>query len=117
MNKTSYATDTGRILGHWVADLFIYEANATESLRFVDGHWETKTHYILNGQATERPTSPVTLSDLTLQSVPAGSALMINGERYENVEGDVELEFPLPGTYRLRVECWPYKDWEGEVVV
>lgn len=73
-------------------------------------------HYVLNGQPTERPASPVTLSDLTLLGVPAGSTLYINGERYE-AEGDVELEFPLSGTYRLRVECFPYKDWEGEVVV
>lgn len=73
-------------------------------------------HYVHNGQLTERPASPVTLSDLTLQSVPTGSTLTINGERYD-AEGDVELEFPLSGTYRLRVECWPYKDWEGEVVV
>ena len=73
-------------------------------------------HYILNGQPTERPASPVTLSDLTLQGVPAGSTVTINGESY-SAEGDVELEFPLPGTYSLRVECWPYKDWAGEVVV
>ena len=76
-----------------------------------------RAHYILNGQPTERPASPVTLSGLTLQGVPAGSTLTISVERYENVEGDVELEFPLPGSYSLRVECWPYKDWEGEVVV
>lgn len=76
-----------------------------------------KLHYILNGQPAERPASPVTLSDLTLQGVPAGSTLTINGERYENVEGEIELDFPLPGTYRLRVECWPYRDWEWEVTV
>lgn len=74
-------------------------------------------HYVLAGEVTERPASPVTLSDLNLFGVPAGSTLTINGERYENVEGDVELEFPLPGTYSLRVECWPYKDWAGEVTV
>lgn len=84
---------------------------------YVEGDYRGEEYYILNGQPTERPASPVSLSDLTLFGVPSGSALMINGERYENVEGDVELEFPLPGTYRLRVECWPYKDWEGEVVV
>jgi hypothetical protein len=91
----------------------------------VSGFYTNTDHYMLNGEPTERPASPVTLSGLTLQGVPAGSTLTIasaslstsNGERYENVEGDVELEFPLPGSYSLRVECWPYKDWEGEVVV
>lgn len=83
---------------------------------YVVGEYDGAFTYILNGKPTERPTSPVTLSDLTLQGVPAGSTLTINGESY-SAEGAVELEFPLPGTYSLRVECWPYKDWEGEVVV
>lgn len=87
-----------------------------EGKTFVDGYFDGGEYYILNGQPTERPASPVTLSDLTLQSVPMGSTLWINGERYD-AEGTVELEFPLPGVYSLRVECFPYKDWEGEVTV
>ncbi len=98
------------------SDSDIADINKSNELSYLNGRHDYLETYILNGKPTERPSSPVTLSDLTLQSVPAGSALMINGERYENVEGDVELEFPLPGTYRLRVECWPYKDWEGEVI-
>ena len=74
------------------------------------------THYILDGEVTERPASPVTRTDLTLLAVPEGSTLWINGESYE-AEGEVELEFPLSGTYRLRVECFPYLDWTDEVVV
>lgn len=117
MDTVSYYDTTGKIL-HTYSGLCLDRVDAEHpELSRVDGIHSGKTHFIVNGEVTERPTSPVTLSDLTLQSVPAGSALMINGERYENVEGDVELEFPLPGTYRLRVECWPYKDWEGEVVV
>ena len=74
------------------------------------------THYILNGEVTERPASPVTRTDLTLLDVPTGSKLYINGESYD-AAGTVELEFPLPGTYRLRVECFPFLDWTDEVVV
>jgi hypothetical protein len=117
IDVTYYDKSTG-VLG----EAWFYPSEESKDLNvqgrdYVDGKWDSRTHYILNGQATERPTSPVTLSGLTLQGVPAGSTLTIKGERYENVEGDVELEFPLPGTYRLRVECWPYKDWEGEVEV
>ena len=82
----------------------------------VEGEYDSREFYILNGQPTERLASPVILSDLTLQGVPTGSTLTINGESYA-AEGDVELEFPLQGTYRLRVECWPYRDWTGEVTV
>lgn len=85
-----------------------------EGKMYVAGSPDPCCNYILDGQITERPASPVTLFDLTLLAVPTGSTLWINGESYA-AEGDVELEFPLPGTYRLRVECWPYRDWEGEV--
>lgn len=115
MIGTFYDLD-GRITGSFAAssqELFDFNMDGKQ---YVNGDFDSLTHYILNGKPTERPASPVTLSDLTLLGVPAGSTLMINGERY-SAEGNVELEFPLPGTYRLRVECFPYKDWEGEVVV
>jgi hypothetical protein len=72
--------------------------------------------YILNGEVTERPASPVSRTDLTLLSVPTGSKLYINGESYD-AAGTVELEFPLSGTYSLRVECFPFLDWTDVVTV
>lgn len=114
---TVYNQASGKILSVVSSNsLEILEANREMYDYCIDGSYDSDTHYILNDQPTERPASPVTLSDLTLLGVPAGSTLTINGESYE-AEGDVELEFPLPGTYSLRVECWPYKDWAGEVVV
>ena len=92
-----------------------YELN-TDSVAHVMGEYRGDEYYIADGEAVERPSSPVTLSDLTLLGVPTGSTLTINGESYE-AEGDVELEFPLPGVYSLRVECFPYRDWEGELTV
>lgn len=73
-------------------------------------------YYILNGEVTERPASPVSRTGLTLLDVPVGSKLYINGVSYD-AEGTVELEFTLPGTYSLRVECFPYLDWVDEVTV
>ena len=117
MIKASQYDKNGRILfNRTFSDQETFDLNVEHGLSFVQGHHEGSTHYILDGQITERPASPVTLSDLTLLAVPTGSTLWINGESYA-AEGDVELEFPLPGTYRLRVECWPYRDWEGEVTV
>ena len=121
---TEYETETGQIFMAYSFPSGEDGIIRREGFSYVSGFYTNTDHYILNGQPTERPTSTVTLSDLTLQAVPAGSTLTIasaslstsNGESYE-AEGDVELEFPLPGTYSLRVECWPYKDWEGEVVI
>lgn len=115
INVSEYDPDTGRIgMRHGFPDEECFELNRNPLMGYLEGDFDGAEYYSVDGQATARPASPVTLSDLTLQGVPEGSTLWINGESYD-AEGDVELEFPLPGTYRLRVECWPYKDWEGEV--
>ena len=82
----------------------------------VDGTFAGDTHYILDGEPTERPSSPITRTDLTLHDVPNGATLFINGESYP-AEGEVELEFPMAGSYQLRVECFPFLDWNDEVTV
>lgn len=107
---------SGRILcNRGFSDEETYELNNQNP--HILGEYRGDEYYVADGEAVERPASPVTLSDLTLLGVPTGSTLWINGERFENVEGAVDLEFPLSGTYSLRVECFPYKDWEGEVSV
>lgn len=82
----------------------------------VEGAFDGSTYYILNGEPAERPASPVTRTGLVLSNVPTGSTLFINGESYA-AEGTVDLEFPLPGRYSLRVERFPFLDWSDEVVV
>ena len=102
----------------WILD-FPDEASMLASMEgktYVEGSYSGGTHYVVNGQPTQRPASPVTLDGMTLMDVPAGSTVLLDGQSYP-AEGDVELEFPLPGTYRLRVECFPYLEWEEEVVV
>jgi hypothetical protein len=121
MNYTEFNTRTGRLGG--VHSSSSDDIDAVRRQIFlpdmddlIEGSWDASIYYLIEGQPTERPASPVTIDGRTLSNVPPGSTLWIDGEQYE-AEGDVELEFPLPGSYSLRVECWPYKDWEGEVVV
>ena len=120
MNWTEYNSTTGQIggvhSGYQDAESVLSQIFMTGMDAVVEGEYDNRTNYILNGRPTERPASPVTRTDLTLFDVPNGATLWINGVSYA-AEGEVELEFPLPGSYSLRVECWPYKDWEGEVVV
>lgn len=114
INITEY-DDTGALTCFRAfSDEETYDLNSSNP--HVMGSYSAEDYYVVEGEAVERPASPVTLSYLTLLAVPAGSTLTINGERY-SAEGDVELEFPLPGVYMLRVECWPYKDWAGEATV
>lgn len=93
-----------------------FSQNYQGHLWFEDSSIDLKTHYILNGEITERPDSLVTRTDLTLHDVPDGSKLHINEASYD-AEGTVELEFPLPGTFKLRVECFPFLDFVDEVTV
>ena len=82
----------------------------------IEGQHNPRTHYIHNGQPTPRPASPISRSGLTLSNVPTGATLTIDGTHY-SAQGTVALNFPLPGTYALRVECFPYLDFVDEVTV
>ena len=88
----------------------------------VEGYFRPSTHYIdladpENPVPTGRPTQSTQLVGLTLTALPANATLHIDGQSYPLTDTTVELDFPLPGTYRLRVTCWPYLDWTGEVTV
>ncbi len=100
-------------------EVFSYTNDETRHLNtvgrlFVVGEHDGAAHYVLNGQVVQRPASPVTLVGSTLYDVPAGSTVWCDGQGYP-AEGDVKLEFPLPGTFQVRVERFPYLDWTAEV--
>lgn len=89
----------------------------------IEGAIDGKTHYIdLTDPAaptpTLRPASPITREGLTLLDVPAGATLHIDGVAYPVTEGgSVALEFPLPGSYSIRVEAFPCVDFADTVTV
>lgn len=82
---------------------------------WVEGSWDTHNKYVSNGQVLDRPENPTTLSGLTLSNVPVPSTIKISGQFYEVTESIVELEFNLPGTYKVTVYSWPCLDKEFTV--
>ncbi|MEY2680633.1 MAG: hypothetical protein RL661_864 [Pseudomonadota bacterium] len=120
MNWTEYNSTTGQMggvhSGYQDAESALSQIFMAGMDAVIEGEYDNRTHYILNGQPTERPASPVTIDGRTLSDVPPGSTLWIDGESYE-AEGDVELDFAMPGTYKLRVVCFPYLDWEYDLVM
>ena len=112
-----YELSTGQISNAYTFPEGEDSVVSREGYGYIDGHAHSDGHYVLDGVLTERPGSPVTLDGLILKNVPANSILYISGESYLVIDDEVELELPSPGTYPLRVECWPYKDWNGEVTV
>jgi hypothetical protein len=121
MNWTEYNSTTGQMggvhSGYQDAESVLSQIFMTGMDAAVEGEYDNRTHYILNGEPTERPTQSTTLDGRSLTGLPVPATLHIDGETYTVDNGEAELEFPLPGTYRLRVEAWPFKDWEGEVTV
>lgn len=75
----------------------------------------TGAYYVAHQQVVARPASPVQLEGTTLSQLPVPAELHIDGVAYALEAPTVTLEFPLPGTYTLRVVAFPYLDWTGEV--
>lgn len=115
MNFTFYRA-TGEIVSSGFGPELFAQLNCPVDGGYVEGEYSRDTHYIHNGQPAPRPASPITRSGLTLSNVLTGSTLFIDGTGYP-AQGTVDLRFPLPGTYALRVECFPYLDWTDEVTV
>ena len=76
-----------------------------------------ETHYVVNREFVKRKQSPVRLHGMSLQNIPVGSLIKINGASYLATESVCNLNFTYPGTYRVAVECFPYLDFTTEFVV
>lgn len=118
MKITQYDPSTGRILS--VTGFAGIEPEAIEDWKqpecgYVEAEADAERDHVVNGAVVPRPASPVTLDHLTLQNVPSGARVIIDGVSYD-AEGTVDLDFPLAGTYRVKVECWPFLDYESAVI-
>src|SRR5690606_2744108 len=82
---------------------------------WVDGDWYGKDVYVSNGEVHPRPANPAHLDGMTLRDLPTPGTVHIGDAQYPYDEPVVELEFEHPGTYKVRVEAWPYLDKEFEV--
>ena len=82
---------------------------------YVQGIWDGETYYVENGQSTPRPNNPATLDNLTIRNLPVPCKIQINSSVYECDEQEVDLDFPLPGKYKVKVMSFPYLDAEFEI--
>lgn len=102
--------NSGRIVGNHNLAPELYELNKDKQLMV--GKANPDTHYIKNGQITERPIQQTKLNGLTLSNLPVPCTILINGTPYECESDTAELEFDQPTIYTIRVEAWPYQDFE-----
>jgi len=114
--KVSFYDSVGRFVQtlEGDADLVVAPTAQMIDLPYVEGGYGSD-HYAVDGEPQPRPTCPATLDGATLHNVPANSTITINDQDYDCEDGGtVDLEFNQPGTYRIRVTCWPYLDGEFE---
>ena len=112
----SFFDSTGRITSTLKADAGTIQANKDHFAgQWVAGEFYDTDHYVYSGAVMPRPYNPASLTGKVLTDLPVPSTIYVNGQPYDCLEPTVELEFDQPGTYRVRVECWPYLDKEFTV--
>lgn len=70
------------------------------------------THYVSDGEVTPRPTMGAYILGSTLNGVPEGATVTIEGAEYLADGSQITLEVSLPGIYEITVSKWPYLDEE-----
>ena len=82
--------------------------------------------YVASGELRPRPSHSITLSkdrivaddvdEAVLTGLPSPATLSIDGIAYEIVGGSVEFATPMPGTYVIEINHWPYLPFSAEIV-
>lgn len=96
-------------------DIVIASSIPVTHLPFVEGAWDGATHYVLNGEAVERPVNPATLTNQTLTNLPVPCKIIINGTEYDCDDTVVDLDLPMINEYLISVVAFPYLDAEFEI--
>ena len=103
---------SGRITRSISAPDELADANKTPGVPSVSGTWSSKTHWVKDGEITERPTQQTTATGTTLSNLPNPCSVYIFRQRFEVSDGIAELDLPAEGIYFVRVESWPFIDYE-----
>lgn len=112
----SFYDERGEIVGNFDGDpTSVALTKQLTTQPWVEGDWLGQNKYVLDGEVVDRPENTATLSGLTLLNVPVPSTIQIGNQFYESADSTVELEFNLPGTYKVKVISWPHLDKEFTV--
>lgn len=112
MKYVSFYDAQGRVTGSVGYDEGQYAALVDRLDTHVEGNWYGQKVYVANGGVHPRPPNPAEFNGTRLTGLPANTIIYINNTPYACDDGYADLEFTHPGTYRIRVECWPHLDKE-----
>lgn len=111
---TFYDPADGRITETSQTSVEMDEAN-TFGRQYITGSFNSETHYVVSGEAVERPAMGCQLAGKTLSGIPAGSKLWINQTAYDVNDGVAELSCDQPAKIKVAVICFPYLPFVTEV--
>lgn len=125
---TQYASRTGRIVQQLALPegMEYYDAN---SVLLYEGSISGETHYIVDSVPVNRPLMETAIGKSTILAngedtseitgIPEGAKLTITGpislEPVVVDEGAIQFSADVAGDYTIRLECFPYLDWQGVV--
>lgn len=116
MNAITFYLPNGEIDSVLTGDSSVIQATIPISeLPWVEGAWDRLTHYVLDGEAVERPANPAVLTDLTLTNLPVPCKIVINGTEYDCNDSQIDLDLPMINEYLITVVAFPYLDAEFEI--
>lgn len=108
-----YEKETGRILGVLNYPFDDYEKYYPGALFLGNSAIVSDLlHYVKDGRLEDRPNHGVTLEGNLLRGVMDGSTIIIGTDEYLADGTDIELEFGHAGPFQIRVEKFPYLDFE-----
>lgn len=110
MKAITVYDSVGRI--HQIHKGVFFELILEEGFFQAEGEYDSAEYYFNDHKPALKPSFNIQVSGNTLSGVPAGAKLEIEGESYIADGSDIELSFIYPGTYRIKVSCWPYLDKE-----
>lgn len=127
---TFYDTSTGELKLGFQGERIDAMIDLYPQYQYVEGIYDQKTQYVLNGEVVDRPDMNIVLDKveiqadgidvLTITGAPANSVATFkvhDGERMKIVSGDIlnpdTFKTQFAGTYYLSIESFPYKTWFG----
>jgi hypothetical protein len=108
LSVTIYDPETGAIRKVVTAPQDCLALNVLPGEVFIDGYYDPRTHYVLDGEAAEKqPMTPV-INGLTVSGLPIPCTARIEGQTYTITDGALELDADMPGPYEVTLEAVPF---------
>lgn len=122
-NFTIYNPLTGEILrsGSCVESDVELQIQPGEAL--VLGASNDVLHYVLNGEIVDRPSFNISkteivaddLDEAVIADLPDPITVTVDGVAYEVTGGSLAITSPMPATYNIEIDHWPYLPFSTEV--